>query len=76
MKDNHTPADRDDMAEALREILATLTPRDYARAFCNAVLSNYRTGLWCIPRRAADGQWHPKRRRWYDAYRRRATKSA
>ncbi len=63
MKDSHSPSDRKDMAESLRSIRRECDDKDYARAFCTAVLANFRTGLAVRPVRAADGRWFPRRRK-------------
>jgi hypothetical protein len=67
MRDGRTPQDRAELAASLREIRRQCGDPDYARAFCRAVLANFRTGLAVVPRQTADGKWCPRRRRLPDA---------
>lgn len=57
-----TAQDRKEMADSLREILAELPDREYARAFCWCVLTNFYSGFIAIPRLDTMGRWHPRSR--------------
>jgi hypothetical protein len=62
MNDRTTePVTRKEMADSLRGIRRSLADPDYARAFCRAVLVNFRTGLAVVPRKC-DGKWYPRKR--------------
>ena len=54
------PTARKELASSLREVLRSEQNREYARAFCRAVLVNFRTGLMVVPTKR-DGKWFPRR---------------
>ncbi len=57
MKDEKPIEDRTEIADNLRRIRLELADRTaYARAFCRAVLGNFRTGLAVIPNPALYGE--------------------
>ena len=55
------PVARKELADTLRAIRRSVADAEYARAFCRAVLVNFRTGLAVAPHKC-NGKWYPRRR--------------